>query len=60
MGTYDIGEFVSYRLEDVASGRFRIVVEGPQRYAELLAKKINSIEISDEDLREWCGDGDRR
>ena len=52
---YDIGEFASVVFdEEPESKTFRITVEGPAKYAALLANKIGNLKISEEEVREWC------
>lgn len=48
---WDIGEFVSMRVEDSETG-FRIVIEGDEKYKWLILDKINEIIVSQDDLKE--------
>ncbi|KNZ69439.1 hypothetical protein Tfer_1881 [Thermincola ferriacetica] len=49
---WDIGEFVSYKLEEHDKG-FRIVIEGTNKFKWLIASKIQEIKITEDDLQEY-------
>lgn len=49
---FDIGEFVSYQLEEEGD-QFKINLQGSLKYMWLIADKINEIEITEKDLKEY-------
>lgn len=51
-GKYAISEFVSFEFDE-EGGDFRITVVGPKQYEYLVLEKINTIMITDEDLKDY-------
>ena len=49
---WNLGEFVKYILEG-DDERFKITLEGPNKYRNLIATKLNEIQITEDDLRTY-------
>lgn len=54
---WDIGEFVSYELiSNETDESFTIVLNGPKKYENLIANRVGTIEITEEEYNEWCSE----
>ncbi len=50
--SWPIGEFASFELkEDDEKEEFTIILKGKLKYSDLIALKIDEIEITEEDIR---------